>query len=177
MILVAAITAGVLLETAGIFETKTEQTGSETSEQISDRLEVVAVTGNNITSTQPYEIHRVKVIVTMTEGSGAIDLRNVTVQWRGPDGAFSLVHTETRGGATTDKFSTEKFSDVDGTFPVLTSTQDRYAIVFEPGVEFGSSGVGEGESVEVTVIAPAGSTRLVSFSVPDNLANTNSVEL
>jgi len=176
MVLVAVISAGVLFETAGIFETKTEQTGDETSQQISDQLEIVAVTGNNITDTAPHEIHRVKVIVTTTEGSGAIDLRNVTVQWRDEEDGFSLVH-EDASGATTNLFSTEKFSDIDNTFPVLTSTEDRFALVFEPGVEFGSSGIGEREDVELTIIAPAGSTRSVSFTAPETLSNKDSVEL
>jgi flagellin FlaB len=177
LILVATITAGVLFETAGIFQTQTEQTGGETSQKLSDQLEVIAVTGNNITNTDPHEIHRVKVIVTVTEGSGTIDLRNVTVQWRGDGGAFSLVHEETTGGVTTDKFSTKKFSDLGNTYPALSSTEDRFALVFEPGVEFGSSGIGEGEDVELKIIAPAGSSRTVRFTAPGRLSNTDSIEL
>ncbi|MGM0605187.1 MAG: archaellin/type IV pilin N-terminal domain-containing protein, partial [Halobacteriota archaeon] len=45
MVLVAAIAAGVLINTAGFLQAQAEATGEETSEQVSDRVEVVSVVG------------------------------------------------------------------------------------------------------------------------------------
>lgn len=175
MVLIAVISAGVLFQTAGIFEQQTEQTSDEASSQLTDQLEVIAITGNNITDTSPYEINRIKVIVTSSAGGGAIDLRNVSVQWLDDDDAYTLLHEEITDN--TNNFSTEQFADIDGTFPVLTSDEDRYGLVFEPGVRFGGSGVREGERVELTLATPSGATKAVSFKAPDTLDSKNSVEL
>ncbi|RCU46031.1 flagellin [Haloplanus salinus] len=46
MVLVAAIAAGVLINTAGFLQTQSEQTGQQSSSQVTDRLEPVSKTGN-----------------------------------------------------------------------------------------------------------------------------------
>jgi flagellin-like protein len=46
MVLVAAIAAGVLINTAGFLQTQSEQTGQQSSAQVTDRLEPVSKTGN-----------------------------------------------------------------------------------------------------------------------------------
>jgi len=45
MVLVAAIAAGVLINTAGFLQSSAEQTGEESQQQVTDRLEVSAVAG------------------------------------------------------------------------------------------------------------------------------------
>ncbi len=46
MVLVAAIAAGVLINTAGFLQTQAEATGEESTEQVSDRLQVLSVSGD-----------------------------------------------------------------------------------------------------------------------------------
>ncbi|WP_390884012.1 archaellin/type IV pilin N-terminal domain-containing protein [Halapricum hydrolyticum] len=45
MVLVAAIAAGVLINTAGFLQSSAEQTGEESQQQVTDRMEVSAVAG------------------------------------------------------------------------------------------------------------------------------------
>ena len=45
MVLVAAIAAGVLINTAGFLQTQAEATGQESTSQVSDRLQVVSQSG------------------------------------------------------------------------------------------------------------------------------------
>ncbi|AXR78768.1 archaellin/type IV pilin N-terminal domain-containing protein [Natrarchaeobaculum sulfurireducens] len=45
MVLVAAIAAGVLINTAGFLQTQAEATGEESTEQVSDRLQIVSTSG------------------------------------------------------------------------------------------------------------------------------------
>jgi len=40
MVLVAAIAAGVLINTAGLLQTQAEATGEESTEQVSDRIQI-----------------------------------------------------------------------------------------------------------------------------------------
>ncbi|AXR81184.1 archaellin/type IV pilin N-terminal domain-containing protein [Natrarchaeobaculum sulfurireducens] len=56
MVLVAAIAAGVLINTAGFLQTQAEATGQESTEQVSDRIQIVSESGSVApTSTELYE--------------------------------------------------------------------------------------------------------------------------
>jgi flagellin FlaB len=171
--LVVLMTATVLFDTAGILSGEAAQTGEDTSNQLSDQVEIVAITGENITDN---ELKQVDVVVTITPSGDAVDLRNLTVQWVGPPVGTTLVH-EDNANPGQETFSTVEYTDVDGTFPVLTDTDDRYGLRFEPGVVFGETGLQEGERVELTLVMPAGGTRAVRIAVPQSLAGESSVEL
>lgn len=177
MLLVAAITAGVLLNVAGILESETERTGEETSTQLSERLDVVAVTGDNITENEAgsLEIQRVTVIVTTPSNADDVDLTALTAEWLGSDGAYFLV-SENAGEPEDATFSTRVFSDPDNTFPLLTSGEDRYGLVFEP-TEFASGGLSPGESVRLSLVTGSGSTKEIRLTVPPSLVGQDSVEL
>lgn len=171
--LVVLMTATVLFDTAGVLRGEASQTGEDTSNKLSDQVQIIAVTGENITDN---EIKQVDVVVTISPSGDAIDLRNVTAQWSGPPSGTTLVH-EADASAGQDTFSTVEYTDVDGTFPVLTDSDDRYGIRFEPGVVFGETGLKEGDRVRLTLVMPAGGTKAVRIAVPQSLAGKSSVEL
>jgi len=76
MVLVAAIAAGVLINTAGLLQTQAEATGEETQEQVSDRLQVQSATGN----VDGDEVDEVSITVTKSPGAQDIDLKEVTYE-------------------------------------------------------------------------------------------------
>lgn len=171
--LVVLMTATVLFDTAGVLSGEVSQTSDDTSSQLSDQVEVVAVTGEDIVDN---EVQQVDVVVTISPSGDAVDLRNVTAQWSGPGLGTTLVH-EDSANAGQATFSTVEYTDVDSTFPVLTDTDDRYGLRFEPGVVFGETGLQEGQRVDLTLVMPAGGTRAVRIVVPQSLAGNSSVEL
>ncbi|MFC7137037.1 archaellin/type IV pilin N-terminal domain-containing protein [Halobaculum litoreum] len=83
MVLVAAIAAGVLINTAGFLQSKSQETGQQSSKQVSNRLQEVATVGN---VTDAGDIDLVNVTVTQAAGAGEIDVHNATVTWIGPQG-------------------------------------------------------------------------------------------
>lgn len=177
MVLVATITAGVLFDTVGLIGGQTEQTSEETASELADRLEVVTITGNNITETDGNRtVNRVEVIVTLAEGSEPINLDNVSVRWVGDQG-FVLQEESTVDDPTADTFSTVTYADPDGSFPVLTETDDRFALQFEPGTEFGDDGLVSNEQVQLTILSPTGSQKEITFTVPRSLVGKDSVEM
>ena len=172
LVLVAAIAAGVLINTAGVLQAQSEQTGEESTAQVTDRLKPVSVTGDNISNEQ---IHRINVTVSKSPGSGDINLQNVTVQWVGPQGSFNLVN-EAVAPDDQDTFATAAFKDPNDSFPVLSTPDDRFILVFTPA-EFSSAGLGAGESAELRLTTQSGSTSIVRISAPTSLTGRSAVAL
>src|SRR6056297_2503539 len=71
MVLVAAIAAGVLINTAGFLQTKSEQTGEESSAQVSNRVSVISTVGD---VANDESIHTVNLTVMKSSGSGDVNL-------------------------------------------------------------------------------------------------------
>lgn len=123
MVLVAAIAAGVLLDTAGQLGAAGEQTGSESAGQVSNRLLVVSTLGHVTDETtnsapkssedvMPNEsVDTVEVTVKLAPGSGAVNLSDATVAWVGPRETTTLVH-----GTTADHAPGVEDEDDPGTF-------------------------------------------------------------
>src|SRR6056297_3178428 len=88
MVLVAAIAAGVLINTAGFLQTKSEQTGQESSAQVSNRVQVVSAFGNVANDDR---VDFVNFTVMRGAGSDDINLSSATLEWIGPDTASTLV--------------------------------------------------------------------------------------
>lgn len=84
LVLVAAIAAGVLINTAGFLQSQAESTGQESTDQVSDGLNVLSVTGTTGTSTltggDVDTISGITMRVTKAPGSGEIDLSGASVQ-------------------------------------------------------------------------------------------------
>lgn len=175
LVLVAAIAAGVLINTAGFLQAQSEQTGQESTGQVTERLQVVSITGANITDGTIYEIN---VTVSKAPGADDIDLLNVTAQWSGPQGAYVL-NEEIQDGDPS--FEAVAFKDVDGSFSdssqVLNDADDRAIIIFRPGVEFGDEGLNEGETAEVRLTTGSSATTVIRLSAPQSLAGKSSIAL
>lgn len=180
MVLIAAMTVGVLFNTAGLLEGQTQETSSETATQLSERLEIVAVTGSNVSSNEDgvREIHQVEVVVSDATGDSNIDLRNVTVQWVGTGGTYSLLNENATDDPTRPTYETVVYSNAGGTYPVLSDSDDRFALRFEPGVTFGESGIPEGGRVDLRISTQSGgSPAIVRIRAPQSLRGTSSLSL
>jgi flagellin-like protein len=181
MVLVAAIAAGVLINTAGFLQSQSEQTGEESTAQVSDRLETVSVTGNVTDGAN--EINKIEVMVTKAAGANDIDLNATTAQLVGPDGTFNLVSGNV--DLSGDYFNITAFRDVDDSSPVLSDAEDRFIIeigLSSDAADIGGSTVSqaalqEGETALLTLNTQAGGQTEIRLSVPDTLDGESSVTL
>ena len=174
MVLVAAIAAGVLINTAGFLQSKSEQTGQQSSAQVSDRLQEVTTTGE-VSGT---DVVNVNMTVSTAPGAGEIDLTNTTVTWIGPSGTYRLTHDTVTAGD--GDFSVIPFKDADNSDPVINDPDDRMTMRFTMGNNsFSGSGneIGEGESVTIEITTMSGATTSVRISVPQSLSGKTSVSL
>jgi flagellin-like protein len=157
MVLVAAIAAGVLINTAGFLQTQSEQTGQQSSAQVTDRLEPVSKTGNvsyyntsdNVilsdseadasASNTTRSVHEVSLVVQKAPGASDINMSATTFELIAPNGSdrFSFQNTTAinRTGAAGPDDRTVDIQDDDtslsegnGEGVILNSRTDRLVV-------------------------------------------------
>jgi flagellin-like protein len=179
MVLVAAIAAGVLINTAGVLQSQSELTGEQSSEQVSNRLQEVATIGN---VTADGTVDWVNVTVTPAPASGPVSLNNTTITWSGPSGSFQL----TRGWDASDlandvivlsgeEFGFKPVRDAGGSETVLNDPDDRSTLVISP-VTFTDALEG-GDEVTLKINTQAGATMTIRVVVPEAPGSGGEVEL
>ncbi|QLH84283.1 archaellin/type IV pilin N-terminal domain-containing protein [Halosimplex pelagicum] len=201
MVLVAAIAAGVLINTAGFLQTKSEETGQQSGQQVTNRLQVAAATGTNLSN---QEVGVVNMTMKKSPGASNIDLENATVQWVGPSGTYNLVNASVNASGADGHFGIVPFKDSDGSHPVLNDPDDRMVMVFDLGRDdvvsddlitldtrtgrqtgensgaghtyFGEQ-VPEGASVNVKITTKSGATTSEQLTVPETLSGAEAVQL
>jgi flagellin-like protein len=185
MVLVAAIAAGVLINTAGFLQSKGEATGEDASAQVSNRVSVVAAYGN-VTDNATKTVDYVNLTVRQSAGADNINLSKSTIQWIGPDKAVTLTNStfsDVHANGST-YFTTEK---IKGSKAVLTEQSDRIKLVMFAGgsVKDGSVGVdrgitnslGAGDEVQLTLTTQYGSKTTYWVNVPESLKDKKAVKL
>jgi flagellin-like protein len=186
MVLVAAIAAGVLINTAGFLQSKSEQTGEQSSQQVTNRLQTVSTTGIvQDTSTDNPTIEEVNMTVKKAPGADDIDLANVTIQYIGPDGTTTLVagmssEFTLRPGANFQQgfFNASTVKDADGSASVLNTPDDRLEI----GVDLGQpettlAPLEPGETATLTLTTASGGSTEVRIEAPQSLTEETAVNL
>lgn len=173
MVLVAAIAAGVLINTAGFLQSKSQATGEQSTQQVSDRIQVVSITGN---VTGSNEVDWVNMTVKQAPGAADISLENVTAQWIGPDGETTLVHENVAGAS--DTFVTSAIKDSDGSAPTLNNPDDRFTIAIDASTLSHRGGdLQESDDVLISLNTMAGGTTEVRIKLPESLSGESAVLL
>jgi len=107
MVLVAAIAAGVLINTAGLLQSQAEATGEESAEQVTDRVQVTSVTGvagdedDQLTEEQ---IDRISLSVNRGAGSGDLALENAIIEVFANGFSDTLTFSETATNTDPDQY-------------------------------------------------------------------------
>ncbi|WP_132060785.1 archaellin/type IV pilin N-terminal domain-containing protein [Halorussus amylolyticus] len=180
MVLVAAIAAGVLINTAGFLQTKSEQTGQESSAQVSNRVQVVSGFGN-VANDEKVDY----VNLTVMRGSGAddINLSTATIEWIGPNEAKTLTSGDLEDSVEKpgdgdegdiDKFNVSEIKDTDDSAPVLNSQDDRFRISMN-ATAIGGQRLDEGQTVELKLTTQYGAVTIYRANVPQSLSQESAV--
>jgi flagellin-like protein len=170
MVLVAAIAAGVLVNTAGFLQENAEQTGQQSQEEVSNRLTVVSSTG---TANGTGFLSSATFTVTRASGSDNIDLDDVTVAVIGPSGtAEQVVSGSSNGLSVSDPFSELSSGNM------LDDPGDRgvISLTFSNGNQLGAE-VAPGTEVTVNLITPDGAVTRIQITVPDNLTGGETIRI
>ena len=173
MVLVAAIAAGVLINTAGLLQTQAEATGQESTQQVADRIQIQSATGA-VTSWE--KINATNLTVTKSPGAGDIQLNETSYEIVTSDAVetgilnSSAITISNISSATNDN--------------VLTDRSDRYTIEFDLNktttadtISILDDGLEGGDSVTITLTTAAGASTVEEIRVPDSLVDRNAVAL
>ena len=183
MVLVAAIAAGVLINTAGFLQSQAEATGQESTDLVSERIDVTSTVGIVNNTSDPTTLSDDRLGVAGAAGSNQIDLSSATIQAVGPNGQQNLIFTD----STVNTSNTGNLSSVEnvpeGTFAVRNSTgdfvnetdavlndEDRFTVVFNPETEpFGATddAFSQGQESSLAIVSPSGATTSVDLRAPD----------
>jgi len=173
MVLVAAIAAGVLINTAGLLQTQAEATGEETQEQVSDRLQIQSATGQVADTAGNGENNVTAVNLTVTKAPGAndINLENVTYEFVTNEEVSTDVLNKSGSGSNIGVITADTEDD-----SVITDKADRYQLNFTATSAIGRELQG-GDSVTVTLTTAAGASTIQELRVPDSLVDRSAVKL
>jgi len=169
LVLVAAVAAGVLVNTAGLLQSQAQDTGSDAQSEVSNQIDVVSATGTVNSGT----VDTVELVVKKSPGSEPIDLSQATIQYTSDSSSVTLNQGDTLNGTA---FTT---SDVTGTAAssgtILDENSDRVQIsVSATDIE---SGLGAGEEVTIEVTDQSGATTVYGVNVPDVLTGKDYVRV
>ena len=171
LVLVAAIAAGVLINTAGFLQTQAQSTGEESTEQVSTNLVFLSATGTVSDDTDG--VKGVNLTVQLGPGSDAIDLNDSTVSVFTDNGTSA----EFDGVENSDTTPTISLKDSSNTIlSTDSSSQNATAtILFDldgnevNGDEFTVDQFDAGTTVDVVITTASGTQAETSFIIDSPL--------
>ncbi len=146
LVLVAAVAAGVLVNTSGELQSTAADTGSQAQAEVSNQLDVVSATGE--TASNGNNVTAIDFEVKKSAGADAIDTGAMTVQF------------------TSDSSSATITSTVD---TVLSETSDRATITVDLSSDPSSGTLNElepGSEAQVTFVDQSGASTIYGVNVP-----------
>jgi flagellin FlaB len=179
MVLVAAIAAGVLVNTAGFLQATAEDAGQESVDKVTNRVEVLNTHGTVGSSD---DIANMTLTIRLAAGSSAVDMNSTSIKYLSDDEVVTLTNSSssnTLPAGDGDEFNLTAVegTDEDDSFGVLNSGADRYEVTINASaIESGSGGLGTGDQVQLDITSQTGGTTQVILTMPQQLAGTNEGE-
>jgi flagellin-like protein len=174
MVLVAAVAAGVLINTAGLLESTASDTSQDSQAQVSNQITVVGAVGD-VNSTSE-NVQTLNFTVMKSAGSGDIDLANATVQYQSDDTAETLSWGTTAGANTFIVYNTSSNTAITATGDLTLNAQDERKVI---SLDLSASALGdtlsEGEEATVTFVDQSGASTIYGVNVPDTISDESYV--
>jgi flagellin FlaB len=165
MVLVAAIAAGVLINTAGFLQTQAEATGEESTSQVSDRIQVVSQSGIVNSSGDQINVTDIDFVVAKAPGAGSIDLNQTSVELIGANGQETFQLDEIGSD------NVEIFTSPDEDTVVLTDSSDRAEVSVDLDDQVTYGNLSTGDRLSVTFTTASGATTTSEIRVPTTLTS------
>ncbi|WP_336022109.1 archaellin/type IV pilin N-terminal domain-containing protein [Halobellus salinisoli] len=179
MVLVAAIAAGVLVNTAGFLQATAEDAGQESVDKVTNRVDVINQHG---TVGSNDDIANITMTVRLAAGSGAVDMDTTSIKYLSDSQVTTLTNSTDDmdyAAGNESQFNLTKVTDNDDSFGVLNSRDDRYEVTINASaIESGGAGegLGTGEQIQLDITSQTGGTTQVILTMPQQLAGKDTGE-
>ncbi|KTG08734.1 flagellin A1 [Haloferax profundi] len=181
MVLVAAIAAGVLVNTAGFLQATAEDAGQQSVNKVTNRVDVVNAHGLVNKTGEERMVDQLVLTVRLAAGSGSVSLEDTTVKYLSGTEARTLTYNDTNDAndqadptnlTTGQNFTASVLEDEDKSFEVLNEQSDRAELIINTSVVEGSgiNGTATGETVKLDITSRNGGTTQVILTMPQQLA-------
>jgi archaellin len=162
LLLVAAVAAGVLIQTAGSLQQRALSTGTQATSQIATNAQVIEVSAVDGTG----NLENFSYVVKLAPGSEAIEFDSVTLTLNLNDQTQTFIYSNASGpNGNTTAFNIAYLQ---------TGTNNQPGVLVRGDVvrlSFGASrAIASGEDVRITFIPKTGTQTLTMFTVPDVIA-------
>ena len=160
LVLVAAIAAGVLINTAGFLQSQAEATGEESTDQVANGLQVENAKADSA-------LENPQITISLAPGSDSVDLSDAQIEAFGDEtdsvvGLQDLINDgESADGVESGSPVLRESTD----FAVLDLGDDNAEADFELAAE--ASSLDEGDRIELVLTTADGSQTTTILIVPD----------
>ena len=173
MVLVAAIAAGVLINTAGLLQAQAQQTGEETTAEVSDVIQIGEVIGNNTDDDD--RIEYVNASVRLASGSDPINVSQASWTISSPRGNAGVINGNENENS--DTVSHVAIQGLSGTnvedISVLKDQEDLLRV----SIDLDSAGpvepLNESQRIKLIAQAPAGGQTHTELQTPRNIEDNS----
>lgn len=184
MVLVAAIAAGVLINTAGLLQAQAQQTGEETTAEVSDVIQIEEAIGTDSQDgNSDGQLDLVNISVRLASGSDPINVSKMSYTVSSPRGSAIVINgnPNDRGSSPandsteSDEISIEPVQGIESDTDdlqnetVLRDQEDLYEVKFDFDEINGIDPLAESERVSIIAQAPAGGQSYKEMKVPRNI--------
>ena len=170
MVLVAAIAAGVLINTAGLLQSQAQATGEETTAEVSDVIQVGEVIGED--ALNGGNISQINASLRLASGSDPINLNKTSYTISSPTGTATVVNGNSTANTDLTYFNQQGLSASDDN--VLEDQEDLIVAQLDLDGQNGIDPLGESETIQLIVQSPAGGQTYKELQTPRNIEDGDS---
>jgi flagellin-like protein len=175
MVLVAAIAAGVLINTAGLLQAQAQQTGEETTAEVSDVIQIGEVVGKNSAGNSQDTVDTINISVRLASGSDPINVSQASYTISSPRGeAGVLSGNENAGSSPVSHHPVQGGLEDQDDSSVLRDQEDLLKVEIDLDSAGPVSPLNESERVKVVAQAPAGGQTFTELQTPRNIRQDSS---
>lgn len=166
MVLVAAIAAGVLVNTSGMLQSKASSTGQASQAQVSNHIRVVSATG----AVNNGSVQNVTFTVMRSPGSGNINLSSASISWLSGNAAKTIPI----GQSSNVQISPVQTGKIAGN-NTLNEQQDRIQLTLD--VSSVSGPMSSGSQAQVKLVSQSGASTVYGVNVPQTISGKKYVSV
>jgi flagellin-like protein len=169
MVLVAAIAAGVLINTAGLLQAQAQQTGEETTAEVSNVVQFGEVVG--IEEDGDEQIETLNASLRLASGSDPINVSEASYTIASPEGNATVVSGNEANNDAIDLYSKQS---LETGAKIIADQEDLMVVQIQLDQQDGIEPLNSSETVKLIAQAPAGGNTYTELKTPRRIFDNES---